>query len=98
MPSTRGGRADRHCRGWTPVFTSKGRAGVISITITQIIRICIKTRLELSDLEIVRAVTAGAKKVQPFLKFTLIQGAADILAGFTFPGAQGIDHEASKIL
>jgi hypothetical protein len=96
MPTARGGRADRHCRGWTPVFTSKGRAGVIGITITQIIRIFIKTRLELSELEIISAVATGAKKVKPFLKLTFIQGASGILTGLTFTGAQGFDQEASK--
>jgi hypothetical protein len=96
MPTARGGRADRHCRGWTPVFTSKGRAGVIGTTITQIIRFCIKTRLELSELEIISAVASGAEKVKPFLKLTFIQGAAGLLTGLTFTDAQGIDQQASK--
>ena len=75
MPPTRGGRADRHCRGWTPVVTSKGRAGVIGITITQIVRICIKTRLELSDLRFVREVVTRREKVQPLLNLASAQGA-----------------------
>jgi hypothetical protein len=96
MPTARGGRADRHCRGWTPVFTSKGRAGVIGITITQIIRICIKTRLELSDLEIIPAVIGGAEKVKPCLELAFVHSAAGVLTGLTFPGAQGIRQKVSK--
>jgi hypothetical protein len=36
----------------------KGRAGVIGITITQFVRICINTRLELSDLLFIHTVAA----------------------------------------
>jgi len=85
MPSTRGGRAERHCRGWTPVVTSKGRAGVIGTTITQIVRICINTRLELSDLGFIRPVAARGEKVQPLLNLTGTQRALCFLPGFTFP-------------
>ncbi len=96
MPSTRGGRADRHCRGWTPVYTSKGRAGVIGITITRFVRICIKTRLELSELDIVRALAGGIEQVQPFLELAFIQDPASILTGASIPSAQRIEQEMSK--